>query len=54
MKVILKASHQCFLLENIIKWSLEENQINVFISNIEFIPYDGKYVSAIITYKLIN
>lgn len=51
MKVTLKASHQSFLMEDILNWSLKENQLNVFITNIEFIPYDGEYVSAIISYK---
>lgn len=53
MEITLKASHQTFLLADILSWSTDENQINIFITNIEFIPWDGNSVSAKITYRKI-
>lgn len=53
MQLILKAQHQTFLLADILTWSTCENQIDIFITNIEFIPWNGEYVSAKITYQKI-
>ena len=53
MKITLKATHYNFLMEDIITWATAENQINIFITNIEFIPYDGEYISAVISYREI-
>lgn len=53
MKKHLKSDHQSFLISDILNWSVEESQLDIFIENIEFIPFNGKYVEAIISYNKI-
>lgn len=53
MQITLKAQHQTFLLADILTWSTNENQIDIFITNIEFVPWNGECVTAKITYKKI-